>query len=149
MSWGLSSWRPCATWVTTSSFPNGHLGSIERYLNESRIGLDHCFVLFESKDVTVEGISCLMCSGTSPLVRRYYLSCTSAVYSPFSIPTVRSYTQYNLSSILQFFCICAVSKHATKDQYSTICESHDTSKTTCGTDWLGVSDSACTTSQSF
>jgi hypothetical protein len=51
-------------------------------------------------DVTVKGISCLTCSGTTPLVRRGCLSCTSAVYSYPCIHTVRSFTQYNLSSIL-------------------------------------------------
>jgi hypothetical protein len=51
-------------------------------------------------DVTVWSLSCSTCSGTSPLVRRCCLSCTSAVYSPSSIPTVRSFTRYNLSSIL-------------------------------------------------
>jgi hypothetical protein len=40
---------------------------------------------------------------TSPSVRCDYPSCTSAVYSHSCISTVRSYTQYKLSSILQFF----------------------------------------------
>jgi hypothetical protein len=53
--------------------------------------------------VTVWNLSCLTCSGTSPLVRLCCLSCTSNVCSRSSIPTVRSYTQYNLSSILQIF----------------------------------------------
>jgi hypothetical protein len=39
----------------------------------------------------------------SPSVRCNYPTHTSAVYSRSCIPTVRSYTQYNLSSILQFF----------------------------------------------
>jgi hypothetical protein len=48
----------------------------------------------------------------SPLVRCDYPSHTSAVYSRSCISTARSYTQYNLSSILQSFnpsCIRAVS----------------------------------------
>jgi hypothetical protein len=39
----------------------------------------------------------------SPSVRCDYLSCTSTVYSHSCIPTIRSFTQYNLSSILPFF----------------------------------------------
>jgi hypothetical protein len=38
----------------------------------------------------------------SPSVRCDYLSCTSAVYSHPCIHTVRSFTQYNLSSIRQY-----------------------------------------------
>jgi hypothetical protein len=48
-------------------------------------------------------LSCLMGNRASPLVRCDYPSHTSAVYSHSCISTVRSYTQYNLSSILQFF----------------------------------------------
>jgi hypothetical protein len=48
-------------------------------------------------------LSCLMGNRASPLVRCDYPSCTSAVYSHSCIPTVRSITQFNLSSILQFF----------------------------------------------
>ena len=69
----------------------------------------NAYALLQSARVTVEGISCLTCSGTSPLMRRRCLSCTSAVYSYPCIYTARSLTQYNLSSILQFFCICAFS----------------------------------------
>jgi hypothetical protein len=61
------------------------------------------------KSVTVWSISCLTCSGTSPLVRRCCLFCTSAVYSYPRIHTVRSFTQYNLSSILQIFLHMRVS----------------------------------------
>jgi hypothetical protein len=48
-------------------------------------------------------LSCLMGNCTSPSVRCDYPSCTSAVYSHSCMSTVRSYTQYKLSSILQFF----------------------------------------------
>jgi hypothetical protein len=39
----------------------------------------------------------------SPSVRCYYLSCTSVDYDHPPTYTVRSITQYSLSSILQFF----------------------------------------------
>jgi hypothetical protein len=48
-------------------------------------------------------LSCLMSNCASPSVRCNYPSYASAVYSHSCISTVRSYTQYNLSSILQFF----------------------------------------------
>jgi hypothetical protein len=63
--------------------------------------------------VTVWSPSYLTCSGTSPLVRRCCLFCTSAVYSYLRIHTVCSYTQYNLSSILQFFLYMRVFHTAT------------------------------------
>jgi hypothetical protein len=45
----------------------------------------------------------LMGNRALPSVRRDCPSCTSAAYSHSCIPTVRSFTQYNLISILQFF----------------------------------------------
>jgi hypothetical protein len=53
--------------------------------------------------VTVRSLTCFTCNGTSPLVRRCCLSCTSAVYSYPYTHTVRSFNQYNLSSTLQIF----------------------------------------------
>jgi hypothetical protein len=47
--------------------------------------------------------SCLMGNCASPSVRCNYPSYTSVVCSHSCISTARSYTQYNLSSILQFF----------------------------------------------
>jgi hypothetical protein len=47
--------------------------------------------------------SCLMGNCAPPSVRCNYPSYTSVVYSHSCISTARSYTQYNLSSILQSF----------------------------------------------
>jgi hypothetical protein len=57
----------------------------------------------DSPDVTVCGLSCSFCCRNPPLLRCYCLSCTSVVYGHPPIYTVRSITQYNDSSILQFF----------------------------------------------
>jgi hypothetical protein len=58
-------------------------------------------------------VSFLMCKRASPSVRCDYQFCTSAVYSHSCISTVRSFTQYNLSSILQFFLHMRCSHTAT------------------------------------
>jgi hypothetical protein len=56
-------------------------------------------------------LSCLMGNRVSPSVRCDYPSHTSAVYSRTCISTARSYTQYNLSSILQFLPAYALFTH--------------------------------------
>jgi hypothetical protein len=53
--------------------------------------------------VTVWGLSCSFCCRNSPLLTRYCLSCTGVVYGHSPIYTVCRLTQYNLSSILQYF----------------------------------------------
>jgi hypothetical protein len=63
-------------------------------------------------------LSCLMGNRASPLVRCDYPSHTSAVYSRSCISTARSYTQYNLSSILQFLPAHALFLTRTELEYS-------------------------------
>jgi hypothetical protein len=53
----------------------------------------------EWKVVTVWGLPFLTCSGASPVLRCDYPSCTSAVYSHSCIHTVRSFNEYNISTI--------------------------------------------------
>jgi hypothetical protein len=53
--------------------------------------------------VAVWSLSCVTCGGVSLTLRCSSLSCTSVVQSHTCISTACSFTQYNLSSMLQFF----------------------------------------------
>jgi hypothetical protein len=64
-------------------------------------------------------LSCLTCNRASPSVRCDYSSYTSAVYSHSCISTVCSFTQYNRSSILQFFLHTRCFPH--RDSYEPGC----------------------------
>jgi hypothetical protein len=92
-------------------------------------------------------LSCLMGNRASPSVRCDYPSCTSAVYSHSCIPTVRSITQYNLSSILQFFLHTHCSHPGTSWGEGS---SSDTVNRCWRLDlqtWHGLLDSACFASE--
>jgi hypothetical protein len=54
-------------------------------------------VVYQTEGVTVGGSLASWATRTSPSVRCNYPSSTSAVYSHSCIPTVRSFTQYNLT----------------------------------------------------